>query len=161
MGRTNALLLLLLAVSCQRSMGTDVRTQTPLPVASGVILPASVPLERDGFGRYTPSPADVEQAEQLIAKQLPSMTASPAYQQEKLPEIVARLSSYVRQYVGLKTPQGQRVLWVSFILSPARHPEWRTGLVTVRGGGHGYFSLMVNLDAGASACQELRINSPR
>jgi hypothetical protein len=152
-------LLLLLAASCQRSVERDVKTQPTVAVANGVIFPASAPLSRDGYTRYTPSAADVEQAERLIARQLPSLTATPAYQQPRLPEIVARLARYSRQYFGLKTPNGQRVLWVSFLLSTAAHPGWRTAQVSVRGGGHGYFDLLVNLDAGA--CQELRINSPR
>jgi hypothetical protein len=107
---------------------------------------------------WTPSTDDVAAAERLVREQLPGMAASPAYQQEKVGEIVVRLPEYRRQYVARRGPDGHRVLWINFFRSPDE-PDWTAGLVVVRGGGHDYFNLEVDLDAGA--CRALQINSPR
>jgi len=107
---------------------------------------------------WTPSIDDVATAERLVREQLSRMTASPAYQQEQVGELVARLPEYRRQYVARRGPDGHRVLWINFFRLRGES-DWTSGLVVVRGGGHDFFNLEVDLDA--AACRDLRINSPR
>jgi len=125
----------------------------------GVILD-SQDAEGDDPGGQTwlPTAADVAKAEQLVREQLPGLTASPEYQQGVVRDITDHLSEYRRQYVGRPVEGGRRVLWINFFRS-AGFPEWTTGVVFVRGGGHDYFNLTVDLDD--RRCGELQINSPR
>jgi hypothetical protein len=52
------------------------------------------------------------------------------------------------------------MVWVNFFLDPkGTHEDWKSKLVTVRGGGHAYFN--VTADVAAGTCGDLQINSPR
>jgi hypothetical protein len=111
-------------------------------------------------GRWTPTAADIAEAERLVREKLPSLTASPSDQQAAVPRIAARLAEYRRQYVGLRAADGQPSIRVSFFAGPEdRHPDWTRSIVSVRGGGEDYFQLTVDMET--SSCRELRINSPR
>ena len=111
-------------------------------------------------GRWTPTAADIAEAERFVREKLPSLTASPSYQQEAVARIAARLAEYRRQYVGLRGEDGEQSIWVNFFAAPEdRYPDWTRSIVSVRGGGEDYFQLTVDMDS--FSCRELRINSPR
>ena len=148
-----------LSAGAQPAKGDNLKQAQPDKKPRGIIFPSDYPLPREGFTRATPTAEEVSKAEGWIATQLPALKVSPDYQQKTLPEIIKRLPDYARQYFGYADAKGRRSLWVNFILNPERHEEWERELVTVRGGGHGYFNLWVDLEA--ATCRELRINSPK
>jgi hypothetical protein len=126
---------------------------------TGVILPYDYPWKR-GRERWAPDAIAVAEAEHCISRDLSKMKASPAYQAGKLPEIVKALKEYRRQYLGFTNEQGRDLLWVNFFRDPGEsHKDWKTSLVTVKGGGQAYFN--VTADVAGGTCGELRINSPR
>jgi len=131
------------------------------PGYRGVIFPAEAEEGPSApGGRWTPTEADVAVAERFVRERLPSLAASPSYQQDAVPRIVARLAEYRRQYVGLRGESGELSIWVSFFLAPEeQHPDWTRSVVLVRGGGEAYFQLTVDMDA--FNCRELKINSSR
>jgi hypothetical protein len=137
----------------------------PRPVSggdyAGVVFDAADPQGAFvGESRWTPTPDDVREAERSLVVQLPELAASPAYQQERLARVVERLADYRRQYVGVRGEGGERVVWVHLVRDADRaHPDWRTRVVSVRGGGEAYVQLRVSLDTGR--CFGLQINSPR
>ncbi|RLB64757.1 MAG: hypothetical protein DRI90_03865 [Deltaproteobacteria bacterium] len=126
---------------------------------TGVILPFDYPWSR-GKKRWAPDAVAVAEAEYCIARELSKMAVSPAHQAAKLPLIVKELKAYRRQYLGFTDAQGRDMVWVNFFRAPEdQHADWTTSLVTVKGGGHGYFN--VTADVAGGTCGELRINSPR
>jgi len=131
------------------------------PGYRGVVFPAEAEEGPSApGGRWTPTEADIAVAERFVREKLPSLAASPSYQQEAVPRIVARLAEYRRQYVGLRGESGELSVWVNFFAGPAdQYPDWTRSVVLVRGGGEAYFQLTVDMDA--FSCRELRINSSR
>ena len=131
------------------------------PGYRGVIFPeeADVGPSAPG-GRWTPTAADIAQAERFVREQLAVLAASPSSRQEAVPRIAARLAESRRQYVGLRGEDGEQSIWVNFFTTPEdRHPDWTRSVVSVPGGGEDYFQLTVDMDA--FACRGLRINASR
>ena len=52
------------------------------------------------------------------------------------------LPRYVRQYVALTTPAGEKLVWVQLLRHP--HADWRTQLRGVLDGGNAYISAIVS-----------------
>ena len=137
----------------------------PQPVSGddyeGVVFHAADPQgQTAGESRWTPTATDVRETERLLAAGLAELPVSPEYQQSRLPDVVERLAEYRRQYVGIVGEAGERIVWIQLVRdADRRHPEWRTDLVSVRGGGEAYVRLRVSLDTGR--CFDLQLNSPR
>ncbi len=133
-------------------------------VAERTTLPAEV---ARAVGRsedpvpWSPSAVDLDAADRLLVACVPTLEPAVADHAEARSKIVAGLAEYRRQFVPFRDSQGHRLLWINLFRDRAgdHHPDWRTELVSVRGGGHGYFSILVDLDGGR--CSDLRINSPR
>ena len=55
------------------------------------------------------------------------------------------LKKYNRQYVVVKNMLGQKEIWINCFCSKERFPDWRSHIVSVRGGGKCFFNLRINL----------------
>jgi len=128
------------------------------------VLPAELAPAR-GHGAsaegWSPEVADLEHGGRILAACLGTEQPRPSYQAEAVPLIVAALAEYRGQLVPFRDEQGLRCFWANLFRDPGgdRHPDWRNGLVSVRGGGRDYFSVVIHLDG--ESCSDLRINSPR
>jgi hypothetical protein len=131
------------------------------PGYRGVAFPDSAEVGPSTTGnRWTPTDADVAEAERLVRERLASLVPSPSHQAEAVPRIVARLTEYRRQYVGLRAEDGEQTMWINFFRAGAdQHPDWTRSIVSVRGGGEDYFQLTVDMES--FSCCGLRINPPR
>lgn len=124
----------------------------------GVIFPedAAVGPSAPG-GHWTPTDADIVEAERHVRQQLASLVAAPAARPGAAPRLAGRLAEYRRQYVGLRGESAEQSIWINFFAAPDdRHPDWTRTRVSVSGGGEDYFQLVVDMDA--FTCRELRIN---
>ncbi|MBN1770946.1 MAG: hypothetical protein JXB32_06795 [Deltaproteobacteria bacterium] len=112
---------------------------------------------------WTPGDAEIDRAEELIAAQLPTLAPTPASRARDLPDIVAALPEYRRQYVpiGARERSG-RVLEVVFLRDADRmHPEWRLNPVSACNERPGDFRLEVLLDAARCDGLAMRARRPR
>jgi len=128
------------------------------------VLPAEfAPAQGHGTsaGGWSPETADVEHCGRILAACLGTAQPQPSYQAEAVPRIVAALAEYRGQLVPFRDDQGLRCFWANLFRDPGgdRYPDWRDSLVSVRGGGHDYFSIVIHLDG--ESCSDLQINSPR
>lgn len=127
------------------------------------VLPTEVAAEHGlnkGSETWQPTPQDLALTNSLLAVCLPTLPAKPNYQADKTSQIVSALVEYRRQWVPHRDGQSHRILWLNAFRDRSnRHPDWRTKLVSVKGGGHDYFSVLIDLDT--QRCTDLRINSPR
>jgi hypothetical protein len=131
------------------------------PGYRGVVFPESAEVgPPTAHNRWTPTDADVAEAERLVREGLSSLVPSPSSQKEAVPRIVARLAEYRRQYVGLRAEAGEQTVWINFFRAGEdQYPDWKRSIVSIRGGGEDYFQLTVDMDA--FSCRGLRINLPR
>ncbi|MBI5485819.1 MAG: hypothetical protein HY905_00650 [Deltaproteobacteria bacterium] len=131
------------------------------PGYRGVVLPEEVEAGPPApGGRWTPTEADVAQAERLVREHLGALAASPAGRGTAVSRLVARLADYRRQYVGLRGEDAEQSMWINFFDAPeAEHPGWTRATVSACGAGDGCFQLTVDMDA--FLCRGLRIGPPR
>ncbi|MBN2494901.1 MAG: hypothetical protein JXR96_09955 [Deltaproteobacteria bacterium] len=134
--------------------------QNRLVEGRGVIFSASYASEQAGIepelARFTPTEDDVQTAEDLIAAQLPRLLETHPDAQR----IISALPQYRRQYFGVMNRKGHRSLRIHFFHRGEEHDDsWKREVVSVRGGGHRYFELSVDLDE--KRCRGLHVHGPR
>jgi hypothetical protein len=123
---------------------------------TGVLLndPGHQP-RRYGLIAHTLSPADVVQAERILARCTQQGQVSWYWYklfkdstQQSWPYAIHPLPFYVRQYKGLYTEDGQRVVWINAFPQKALSSflNWQTMEVEVQDGGKAFFNIYVNLD---------------
>jgi hypothetical protein len=68
------------------------------------------------------------------------------------PKLLYPLNTFSRQYVGLRTLTGQRVIWINALINiqdvSILESNWYKKVVEMQDGGPGYFNVYVNLDTG-------------
>ncbi|HRV81217.1 MAG TPA: hypothetical protein P5218_07275 [Planctomycetota bacterium] len=138
--------------------------QTPVEVdagAGGVIFPATrvaqvrwLGLEQPA-GAWTPTVAEVAQLERLLPAALQRGVEAPEslggasrpdWLRSEIPQILAHLPEYRRQYVGLVDAQGQRTILVRAFAGPGvdgsfPNEDWLQNLVIVDDGGFWYWQI--------------------
>ncbi|MFD1875546.1 hypothetical protein [Hymenobacter bucti] len=104
----------------------------------------------------TLSPTEVEEAERILARCSQQGRMSWYWYKMKyfkdsslqsFPDAIHPLSFYMRQYKGLNTADGQRVVWINAFPKAHSVPyNWKVMEVEVEDGGKAYFNIYVNLD---------------
>lgn len=78
--------------------------------------------------------------------------------EEKLQRIFINLDNYKRQYIPIINKKGEKEVWINCFRN-AYDQDWKKEIISVRGGGDGFFNLKVNL--AQNKCYDFRVNSPR
>ena len=102
--------------------------------------------------RFTPTTAEIETAESLLAANLKSVNQLKINQGgENGPVIHENLSKFVRQYYGYISQSGEKIVFISCLLkanytsSGKELPNWLKGAVVVLNGGSNYWQVQANL----------------
>jgi hypothetical protein len=109
----------------------------------GVIFPAGHGSGVNGYKYgtitqfWTPSSADVSQAEEGIRR----------YLEGTVPSLSVKFSKYIRQYTGFYH-EGRKLIFVNFLCRSPSHPSWRCQPIAVDDGGDCYFSLEYDVTSG-------------
>ena len=113
----------------------------------GVILPESQAFVggTNVTGYWTPTTADVLQAEAGLAKHLARVA----------PALAVKYSGYTRQYTGFLL-DGRRKIHMNFLCWGPETPGWRCAPVAVDDGGDCYFR--IDYDLATGAYENLSIN---
>ena len=109
-----------------------------------------------GLTARTLSPTEVVEAERILARCSQQGRVSwyrykvkyvkDSYLQSA-PDAIHPLPFYKRQYKGLNTGDGQRVVWINAFPKADSFPyDWKVMEVEVQDGGKAYFNIYVNLD---------------
>lgn len=101
----------------------------------------------DQQGRFTPTDADIANAERLMQKRLAYVNRFHENQGGLCPIIDEHIRKYERQYVGFVDEHGYRVLWVNFVWDEKMgKTNLANDLVLAEGGCGHYWHIKVNLD---------------
>jgi len=106
-----------------------------------------IPIENFN-ARFTPTKDEVNQAEEIIKEQLKELNKDLLNQTSKCPVIHKKLSKYKRQYVGIITTQGEKIVWVNFVWEKdiSVLQKWKDEIIIVLDGCSYYWNVKVNLD---------------
>lgn len=74
----------------------------------------------------------------------------------KYEPVLINLTSYKRQYVPVINNKGEKEVWVNCFRN-AYDQDWKNKLISVRGGGTGFFNVKVNLNQ--KRYYEFKVNS--
>lgn len=98
-------------------------------------------------GRYTPTDADIAEAERLIQKRISYINRDHYNQQGMCPVIDEHMRMYRRQYVGFTNDRGDHIIWANFLWDENLTDEKLASDVLLTKGGCGHFwHIKCNLD---------------
>ena len=98
-------------------------------------------------GRYTPTDADIAEAERLIQKRIAYINREHYNQQGMCPVIDEPMRMYRRQYVGFTNDRGDHIIWANFLWDENLTDEKLASDVLLTKGGCGHFwHIKCNLD---------------
>lgn len=98
-------------------------------------------------GRYTPTDADIAEAERLIQKRISYINRDHYNQQGICPVIDEHMRMYRRQYVGFTNDRGDHIIWANFLWDENLTDEKLASDVLLTKGGCGHFwHIKCNLD---------------
>lgn len=98
-------------------------------------------------GRYTPTDADIAEAERLIQKRIAYINREHYNQQGMCPVIDEHMRMYRRQYVGFTNDRGDHIIWANFLWDENLTDEKLASDVLLTKGGCGHFwHIKCNLD---------------
>lgn len=109
--------------------------------------------------RYTPTHQDIEKAEEILNAQLEGINIPLAEQGMKgCPIIHTNLHRYRRQYIGYVDYDGNKVVWVNFIIKKDKESlkNLDKEVIVVLDGCSQYWNIKVNIDK--SKLYDLRVN---
>jgi hypothetical protein len=178
---THCLTLLLLPIimaACSSSVhvaGTTKKSNLAVTTAMyrGTIFtkdyPASLaPMPAGATQRFTPGKADIQRAEKILKMRIKAANQLRYNQQDGYPVIHQNLNCYYRQYVGIITPSGEKIIHVNLYWDKYSRRNKVKGMpdnrldfedeyaVTQEGGSH-YWKVNVNL--ATSALTDFQVNS--
>lgn len=90
-------------------------------------------------GRFTPTDAEIADAERLIQKKIDKVNSEHYNQQGMCPVIDEHMHKYRRQYVGFTNDRGDHVVWVNFLWDDNLSDEKLASDVLLTKGGCGHF----------------------
>jgi hypothetical protein len=107
-----------------------------------------------GLTARTVSPTEVVEAERILARCTQQGQVSWYWYKlfkdsspQSFPDAIHPLPFYMRQYKGLNTEDGQRVVWINAFPKAHSFPyDWKVMEVEVQDGGKAYFNIYINLD---------------
>ena len=98
-------------------------------------------------GRYTPSDADIVEAERLMQKKIDYVNRDHINQEGRCPIIDEHMRMYRRQYVGFTDVTGAHIIWINGIWDDnVTRERLADDIILTRGGCGRYWHLKVNLD---------------
>ncbi|MCR4660321.1 MAG: hypothetical protein K5650_08530 [Bacteroidales bacterium] len=98
-------------------------------------------------GRYTPTDADIVEAERLLQKKIDYVNREHINQEGRCPVIDEHMRMYRRQYVGFTDVTGSHIIWVNGIWDDnVTNERLADDIILTRGGCGRYWHLKVNLD---------------
>ncbi|TAJ06581.1 hypothetical protein DMA11_22920 [Marinilabiliaceae bacterium JC017] len=107
---------------------------------------------------WTPRIEKIKEIELKIPELLRRYTTKDDYESENLPEIIATIDKYKRQYIGFKDFKDSEYLWIQFIYSESKMAQPDKSIIRILGGGSSVFIL--TLDLRKWEIKELIINGP-
>lgn len=116
----------------------------------GYIFPTtyigSIPID-NGHERFTPEAKDIAKAEAILNKQISKLNSDLLNQTEGCPIIHKKLKKYKRQYFGVITENGEKVIWINFIWSKDEIAlrQWKKDVIIILDGCSFYWNIKVNL----------------
>ncbi len=90
-------------------------------------------------GRFTPTDAEIAEAERLIQKRIAYVNREHYNQQGDCPVIDEHMRMYRRQYVGFTNDRGDHVIWANFLWDDELTDEKLASDVLITRGGCGHF----------------------
>ena len=90
-------------------------------------------------GRYTPSDADIAEAERLIQKRIAYVNREHYNQEGMCPVIDEHMRMYRRQYVGFTNDRGDHIIWANFLWDEKLTDERLASDILLTKGGCGHF----------------------
>jgi len=95
--------------------------------------------------RYTPSNGDIIEAEKILYGQIEKLNYNRINQTNKNPIIHKKLSKYKRQYVGFKTINDEKIIWINFIWNKDYYERLGNDVIFVYDGGSYFWNVKVNI----------------
>ena len=102
---------------------------------------------------YKASDNDVIQSEKILRDCIISI------EQQYATLKTINMNQYIRQYIGYKTVNGDKYLWVNglcYVPDDEEIPDWRTEVIEIVKGGDCYFHVEINLDLGQ--CENINVH---
>ena len=90
-------------------------------------------------GRFTPTDAEIAEAERIIQKRIAYVNRDHYNQQGMCPVIDEHMRMYRRQYVGFTNDRGDHVIWANFLWDDELTDEKLASDVLLTRGGCGHF----------------------
>lgn len=90
-------------------------------------------------GRFTPTDAEIAEAERLIQKRIAYVNREHYNQQGMCPVIDEHMRMYRRQYVGFTNDRGDHIIWANFLWDENLTDERLAGDVLLTRGGCAHF----------------------
>ena len=90
-------------------------------------------------GRFTPTDAEIAEAERLIQKRIAYVNRDHYNQQGMCPIIDEHMRMYRRQYVGFTNDRGDHIIWANFLWDENLTDERLASDVLLTKGGCGHF----------------------
>jgi hypothetical protein len=90
-------------------------------------------------GRFTPTDAEIAEAERIIQKRIAYVNRDHYNQQGMCPVIDEHMRMYRRQYVGFTNDRGDHVIWANFLWDDELTDEKLASDVLITRGGCGHF----------------------
>lgn len=90
-------------------------------------------------GRFTPTDAEIAEAERLIQKRIAYVNRDHYNQQGMCPVIDEHMRMYRRQYVGFTNDRGDHIIWANFLWDEQLTDEKLASDVLLTKGGCGHF----------------------
>ena len=107
-------------------------------------------------GRFTPTDAEIAEAERLIQKRIDYVNRDHINQGGMCPVIDEHMHKYRRQYVGFTNDRGDHIVWVNFLWDDNLTDERLASDVLLTKGGCGHFwHLQCNLATRKVCCLEV------
>ncbi len=97
-------------------------------------------------GRFTPTDAEVAEAERLIQKRIAYLNRDHYNQQGMCPVIDEHMHKYRRQYVGFTNDRGDHIIWANFLWDENMSDDLlASDVILTRGGCGRFWHLKCNL----------------
>lgn len=100
---------------------------------------------KDEQRRYTPTKAEINEAEMMLRKQIAAANSSKINQGNGCPVIHKKLRKYYRQYLGFIDKQGNKVIWINLFWNKDLIAGAGRDIVMMNDGCSYYWSAEVNL----------------
>ena len=88
---------------------------------------------------------DIDMAESILRKQLPSLNREKVNQSKECPDISRNLNKYCRQYFGFLNKKGEKIIWINMFWNKVLNEIAKYDLISVNDGCSYYWNVEVNI----------------